>query len=104
MINQDYLQDDNGDILIQNGDFIIGLSDNQHIEDIFQEFQGERKQFPFSGVGILSSLNAADVQGTINRAKAQLQAAGYQVDLLDIYVDSSSKLRIEFPNGIVYNG
>ena len=104
MANKDYILDENGDLLIKNGDFVVGLSDDQHIEDIITSFQGEYKEFPFTGAGILTSLNASDARNAINKVKEQLQAAGYSLTLLNIYVDKSGKLRIEFPLGITNNG
>lgn len=103
MANSDYLLDDNGDLLITNGDFTVGLSDNQHIQDIIQCFQGEWKQFPLIGAAILTSLNTQRPQDAINRIKTQLQAGKYQIDLLKIDI-VDSKLVIQFPNGIKYNG
>lgn len=100
----DYLLDPiTNDLLIQGGDFVVGPSDNQHIEDIIQSFQGEYKESPFTGAGILTSLNASEAQGSINRVRAQLQAGGYSLDLLDIGIDESGKLFIRFPEGIFTN-
>lgn len=101
-MNQDYLLDDNGDLLIKDGDFVVGPSDNQHIQDILQSFQGEWKQFPLTGAGILQATNTGRPQDQINNAKAQLQAGGYQLDILKIFVDEMNRLRVQFPNGIDY--
>ena len=31
---KDFLEDEDGDLLIKNGDLVIGYSDKQHIKDI----------------------------------------------------------------------
>lgn len=48
----DILLDENGDIKIENGDFVIGVSENQEIEDLLLLKKGELKQFPLTGADI----------------------------------------------------
>lgn len=98
-MNQDYLLDDDGDLLIQNGDFVSGPSDDQHVYDVLQSFPGEWKQFPLTGAGIITATNTSKPQDQINNARAQLQAAGYQLDILNIFIENGV-LRVSFPNGI----
>jgi hypothetical protein len=49
---RDYIEDVNGDLLISNGDFAIGNSDEQHIKDTIVAFSGWWKENPSDGVGI----------------------------------------------------
>lgn len=78
MISKDLIQDSNGDLLIQNGDFVVGPSDFQHIYDIIQSYVGWWKQNPQIGVGIRSYLGSAGMQQTLQRSiKLQLQADNY---------------------------
>lgn len=102
-MNQDYLLDDDGDLLIANGDFVVGPSDNQHIRDILVSFQGEWKQFPLIGAGIITAINSSEPHNQNNNAKDQLQSGGYQLDRINIFIDDSGKLQIQFPKGIFYN-
>lgn len=102
-MNQDYLLDDDGDLLIQDGDFVVGTSDNQHIRDILVSFQGEWKQFPLIGAGIITAISSLNPHNQNNNAKAHLQSGGYQLDLINIFTDESGKLKINFPKGIFYN-
>lgn len=69
------------DLRIQNGDFIIGESDQQHIADTINAFPGWWKQFPADGVGVLRYLRSSGQQQKLcQEVKLQLQADGYQVN------------------------
>ncbi len=46
----DFLLDpETGDLLIRNGDFVVGNGNDQHINDIVQSVPGEWKESPFVG-------------------------------------------------------
>lgn len=49
---KDILQDQNGDILISNGDVVIGESDLQEVGEIIQANPGDIKNDPIIGVGL----------------------------------------------------
>lgn len=103
MIFQDYLLDEDGDLLIQNGDFVVGPSDDQHIADILQSFQGEWKQFPLLGVGLLTFLKSQTPNDAINTIKQQLQNDGYVVGNVKTTIKNGN-LIVTFPdNGLVRN-
>jgi len=112
MVFQDFLLDPNtGDLLIQNGDFVIGASDEQHIFDIITSFAGDFKQFPIVGVGIQQYIKGQGGNATINTNESvndilsQLQADGYQVSNAVPSVNSEGILNIKFPSpGISRNG
>lgn len=53
----DILRDESGDLVCVNGDFYIGQSDQQHIEDILGFQQGEVKEFPLIGFGTINYIN-----------------------------------------------
>ncbi|HWY13255.1 MAG TPA: hypothetical protein VN026_18130 [Bacteroidia bacterium] len=103
MPNRDYLLDANGDPLIKDGDFVVGDSDDQHIQDVIVSFLGEWKQDPTIGCEILTSLYSSTPQNDINNVKTQLQKAGYQLNQLNIFIDTNNKLRITFTQGIIKN-
>lgn len=75
---KDIILDENADLLIKNGDFVVDFSDLQHIELIVNFAEGALKQFPTQGVGIWaysgSSGMARDLQRKIN---VKLDADGY---------------------------
>ncbi len=76
---KDFLSDDDGDLIIENGDFKIGESDYQHIRDILQAAPGHYKQFPLVGANIMSMVNGS-IDGDFRKElRKQLQADGYNV-------------------------
>lgn len=81
---QDILLDDEGDLDIENGDFKVGESDQQHLMLIVNLVEGSLKQFPLQGVGI-NNYTASSGQGaTLRRSiKVKAEADGYQnVDVI----------------------
>lgn len=75
----DILLDDNDDLLIQNGDFVIGESEQQEVEAILRAYPGWYKQFPTVGVGIMDYLNGPDFQKLQPKIQIQLQQDGKQL-------------------------
>ena len=77
----DFKSDENGDLYINpiTGDFEIGPSDEQHIQDIIESFAGHWKESPSVGVGIDLYLKGT---GTLQAIEAaillQLTKDGYQ--------------------------
>ena len=100
---QDFLLDDSGDLLIQNGDFVVGNSDNQNAEDIISSFAGEWKEFPFVGVGLIQYLKSQDGQKAVSIIKTQLQADGFDVKSVQVKQQVDSMV-VDFPLGIKRNG
>ncbi len=76
----DFQQDSEGDLLITNGDWTMGLSDQQNIQDIIEAFPGWWKQFPQLGVGIRSYVKGGDVQELEQRILIQLTGDGFKVN------------------------
>jgi len=73
---QDFLYDDNNDLLISNGDWAVGESDMQHVQDILLAFPGHYKNSPLSGVGLPAYQNGI-MDRTIERTiKVALEADG----------------------------
>lgn len=96
MTVQDFLNDDNGDLKIAGGDFLVGDSDGQHIEDIFQSFVGWWKQSPQVGIGISLYLNTSGTQQALEQSiKLQLQADGYSINSLKITSDKNGDMVIQ---------
>ncbi|WP_121812801.1 hypothetical protein [Mucilaginibacter kameinonensis] len=60
----DYLMDDNDDLLIKNGDFVRGESNQQQQRKLLLAEKGEYKQAPTATVGTFQFLNdEGDTQG-----------------------------------------
>jgi hypothetical protein len=101
MIFTDFLLDDDGDLFIDSvtGDFVVGPSDNQHIDDIITSFAGAFKQYPILGCGLLTYLKSQDGQAAVNEIKQQLQSDGYQLAKVEVS-NIGGKLQVTFPLGI----
>ena len=76
MAVKDILLEDN-DLIIENGDFKIGESDQQSIELIIDSYLGHWKESPLCGVGVDLFLNSSGQQLALKRAiSVQLEADG----------------------------
>jgi hypothetical protein len=83
MIAQDILLDASGELLIRNGDFVVGPSDKQSINSILTAFPGWWKQFPTVGVGMSNYINAKGKNAEIQRnIKLQLESDGFVLDTI----------------------
>ncbi len=77
----DFAQDNSGDLLIADGDFVLADSDMMHIEDTIIAHPGWCKEFPQDGVGIsIYSKSTGKEQLLARDVKLQLENDGYQVD------------------------
>lgn len=93
----DYLLDSNGDLLITNGDIVVGESDKQHIKDTINAFPGWWKQYPTDGVGIAAYAKArANTLELEKQLRLQLESDGYRVGVPIIEFDNG-KLHV-FPD------
>ncbi|SNA83426.1 conserved hypothetical protein [Flavobacterium psychrophilum] len=78
-MRKDILLDTNFDLLIENGDFVIGDSDQQHVNCVFLAHQGEYKEFPKIGFGASNYLkkSKATKEKFIYDLTKQLKYDGY---------------------------
>lgn len=89
---------DNNDLAFANGDLFIAESDEQHIIDVINSFQGWWKETPFMGVGLMQYMKSNTSAQEINKnVKAQLQADGYSLNSPYVNLDTNGKLTIN-PN------
>jgi len=65
--------DDDGDLLIKDGDFVADLSDETHIEHILITTQGTARQFPALGVGIVKNLLGAVTKVSKNQLEKSIR-------------------------------
>jgi hypothetical protein len=95
-MRQDILLDTDGDLLIENGDFVIGASDSQHIDHIVNAQLGEYKEHLLVGFGAINYLKTNVSEMEFKRdLKVQLEIDGYQDASIDLS-GGFSKLKIEF--------
>ncbi len=84
----DILLDENYDLAISGGDFVVGESDDQHIALLLLTAQGEWRQSPLTGVNLLRYQSGPmDTAGraALQRERAiQLERDGYAVNVLSV--------------------
>lgn len=95
---QDILLDLNNDLLINNGDFTIGDSNEQHIDMLLKTNIGDWKQSPLTGIGIenwLLSPVPKSIPSLEKKIREQLSFDGFQPSvleitaLLELYIDAN---------------
>lgn len=89
----DILLDENNDVLIKDGDFVIGRSDEQHQAHIIIANKGEYKAHPEVGVGIQDMLNNDDYTEILIEVKKQLQYDGMRIN--NVTYGQNGKLNID---------
>lgn len=82
VIVNDILLDDDFDLLIKNGDLVIGDADEQHLQLIVLLEPGQIRYSPLTGIGIskklLSPLTLSKQDQIRREAYLQLELDGYQ--------------------------
>ena len=93
----DFLIDSTGDLIIQDGDLVIGESDDQQKEILLVSEKGSFKENPAVGVGLQDFLEAdgADLLGEMRR---QFIADGMVIDSASsgVVVNGSGQLVTQF--------
>ena len=89
----DILLEVNDDLIIRNGDFVIGRSNEQHQKHILTAYKGAYKQHPEVGVGIAEMLNDDAFTEVLIETKKQLQYDGMQIN--NVSYTQDGKLNID---------
>jgi len=76
MNTKDFLLDEDGNLRIENGDFVVGDATDQNIQEIITAHKGEFKEFPEIGVGIEDMLNEDDYSEMLIEIKKNLEYDG----------------------------
>jgi hypothetical protein len=83
-MRQDILRDDSGGLAFSDGDFLVGQSDQQHVEDIIDLQPGELKEFPLAGFGAINYIKRTITTDEFKRdLKIQLNYDGYNNAVID---------------------
>lgn len=89
------LNNANDDLLIENGDFVIGDSDKQNVKLIVDSFKGEFKEFPLVGFGAIGYVKTNTSEMKFKRdLKIQLENDNYLNPKIDVS-EGFEKLKIE---------
>jgi hypothetical protein len=81
MPNTDILLDEDGDLLIKNGDFVIGPSDKQHVKRLLISEPGHIKANLLTGGSLRKQINGVYTQQTQAAIKKCLESDGYKPTL-----------------------
>lgn len=80
-----------GDLLIQNGDLVLGESNTQNVFDLINSAPGEFKQYPSIGLGINSYLNAnVDETSLTQKIQIQLNGDGFNTQKMIVSFDNTN--------------
>lgn len=83
-MRKDFLRNDTGELLFANGDFMVGQSDQQHVEDLLDLQPGEIKEFPLAGFGAINYIKRTITADEFKRdLKLQLNYDGYDNATID---------------------
>ncbi|SCY94614.1 oxidase [Flavobacterium caeni] len=85
---KDIRTDENGDLLIVDGDLVIDVSDDQHQEHIIIADKGDFKETPELGVGITNLLSDDDPMSILIEIKKNLEYDGVKVRNVKFSEDS----------------
>ena len=91
----DFVLDNSGDLLITNGDFSVGDSTGQEVQDIIMSYPGWWKQYPQAGCSAPNSINSpGNGQELSNTIMQQLKMDGKTVTSLSTAVNANGVLTI----------
>lgn len=79
----------NTDLELEQGDFLVGFSDELHQKHILIAEKGEYKQYPELGVGILNLLNGENATAMLIEAKQNFEYDRMKVKELRFTDDNS---------------
>ncbi|AXT59699.1 hypothetical protein D1816_04785 [Aquimarina sp. AD10] len=84
---KDFKLDNNRDLVIKNGDFAIGDTDQQNIELLLLSHKGSFKEHPILGVGITDYLKSPEIISRLrleNEISNQLEYDNFFIKDLDV--------------------
>ena len=92
---KDILLDETGDLLIENGDFVIGESSQQHVQDMLLASPGGNKAAPLFGVGLIHYLHGPGNAGSKQKLKKNIEIQLKADGATQITVDVGSTIKVE---------
>lgn len=92
---KDFLLDENGDLAIENGDFVIRDSKEQDVATLIMANKGEFKEFPLVGFGAINYVKSEVSEVEFKRdLKVQLEYVGFLNPTIDLS-EGFENLKIE---------
>lgn len=88
------LQDESGDILLQNGDFVKGDINQDIVADTILALPGDYKCYPMLGAGLRKSLGGKPDVFFPGKLRSQLKAQGIQLSKVSIN-DQDESISVE---------
>ncbi len=94
---KDFISKDTADIAIKDGDFLVGYSDQHHIEDLVRSEKGEYKQNPLTGIGIVNYINAPLTREVKTRLEKdiRLQLTADSFEITQVAVENFESIIID---------
>ena len=82
---RDYLKTDDNDLLIRDGDFVVGDSTEQHQKDLLLARPGSYRFAPLTGVNLENWINDDDLSGLQRIINRVFRGDGMTVRRLEIF-------------------
>jgi hypothetical protein len=93
---KDLILDDNYDLDIKNGDFVMGDSTFQNQKLLFETTKGEWKQNPAVGIGAEDYVADDELVEFENEIRRQFVADGMDIAILQVLEDGSVNVKANY--------
>lgn len=95
---KDFLLNDDGGMMIPDGDFVIGENLGQQQSVLLVAHQGEFKQTPETGIGITDLLLGEELLEYRHKIRNQYAMDGLKINDLELYEIGNLKIDAEYAN------
>lgn len=92
----DFLLDTSNDLVVNNGDFVIGDASLQHQNHILLAQKGEFKNAPEIGVGVLTELNNENPRELLSQIRRNFEYDGMKVNSLKVAANGNLLIDAEY--------
>jgi hypothetical protein len=86
---QDILLNEDLDLLMKAGDFVVGEGTTQHKSTLLLATKGDIRQSPYAGVGLVNFLNDDNFGNIAQEIAAQYELDGLTVKNLKVFEDGT---------------
>ena len=92
----DWAEDENGDILFENGDLVRAESSAKHLKDLFKTHLGGLKQHGDTGIGISDYIEDDDFGAAYPKIQKQVTNDGATINKLELYENGGINLSADY--------